>query len=582
MPGGGLDPFLEPERVHFVCPPEGSPAVDTADWAYPGVEQDATPIDALDTGSLGAEELVVLALDSGLPAALEMVSETDVRCVLIPTLSGGMQELGELDLDARVIGPGAGIRMPDTPGAIAVMAVDTVLASTIAERAEWQGSSVGAIVGVGAGSDVGPGEIAGLLADRESVDLVMGHSEQVDSRFVRDLRRVETEIPISIQPAAGPPLQSGGVEVSGAKIGETLLEQSGAVPVHSIERMVEGAPALAGQPVPDPGSVVVISNAGGPGVMAVDAVGESGLDVARMEPETIERLETVVPAHGSALNPLDLLADSDIEVFETVLSTALEDPNVGAAVVISAPNPLFTFEGLATIIADTATRHDAPVVTALMGGERTRGAAEILREAGIPNYFDPYLAVDALDLLRRQGEVVDNRSRTPSLPSGLDSDAFAELMDTDGVDRLDGEAAATFVEDLCGIVTVSEPSGDGLELEIAGIRTHSRGTLVTFGVAEFVAAVGDRSVGAAPLAREDGNAMLEDLRAAPLFGGARGRAGIGTEPVVDLLLGISHLVSSHPEIREISFPGLRATDAGLHVPTVEIETNRAADPMPRG
>jgi acetyltransferase len=608
-----LDRFFEPARVQVVSNGQRESGDKHPAWSYPDVPVSHSRVETLAFEDLGPDSLVVLDVASSeRDSVLQRLAESGVRAVLVPpataadrpdpvdsrqgatTAEGPARPgPGARGGDLRVLGPGASVHLTGpgggrtatraTAGRVAVVADDPMMADVLATRASESGAAIGPVVSVGAGIDVGFGEVAARVARDPSIDLVLGRTAVVQSRIVAEIRGIESETPIAISAGDGPSLSiTNGFEVAGSTLTERLLEQAGTVPVDSLDGVLQGAPALAGQPSPDPETVVVVSNAGGPGVMAIDAVGASGLDVARLDQETVERVERAIPDHGSAQNPLDLVADSDVSVFETVLGAVLEDENVGAAVVISAPNPLVDFEDLAEIVAGASRRYSAPLVAVLMGGERTQRPAEILQAAGIPNYFDPYRAVGALDLLRQQTALLPNRTRPNQSSDDLPTDSLEWVEGREEPGGLSGQQASDLMAEL-GVETAEREPAEGLEMVLSAQRTALRGPVVVAGIAEFAGAVGDLAVRAAPLARADAEDMLGSLQGAPVFEGARGTAPVATGPLLDTLAALSTVITAERDVDRIALPGVQATAEGLWVPAVELERGTPEpNPMPRG
>ncbi len=609
MAPSALDRFLDPDRIVVVSSPltDEDPAEVESEsvaqpWAYPGVEAVVVEPSGVSEVSFSSGDLVTVDTPLTDQAAIvEAIADEPVEAVLLTGGEPGVDVPETLErairgAPSRLLGPGACVEIPGNSAVpaggtgngsseIAILAHDRYVGRSIAGWATANDMALGPVVGVGAGIDVSFGEMSAMMAARAANDLVLGRSRRVDSGIVESFRGIDSETPVAVYPGSGAGLETHtGSEIQGADVARSILEQAGMVPVDSLEGMLDGGPALATQPLPDPTSVVVVSNAGGPGVMGIDAVGASGLDVARLTDQTIARLEEVVPGHGSARNPLDLLADSGIRAFEEALEASLADENVGAAVVMSAPSAIFSFEELAEIIVAARRRHELPIVTALMGGSRTEGPAEILREAGIPNYFDPYRAVGALDLLRRHASTVPMRHRSATVPDGYDDGGVDESLPKDGQLELAGADSVFFVESLGVEDVVPEEREDpaGIEMFVAGRRCPNRGPVVATGVSTFSQAVGDASVRGVPLGSGDAEAMLEELRAAPVLKGARGRAATNTEPVRTVLHGLSTLLFREPGVELVSLPSVTVSRMGLQVGRVEIGTSRDRAPESRG
>jgi acyl-CoA synthetase (NDP forming) len=197
------------------------------------------------------------------------------------------------------------------------------------------------------------------------------------------------------------------------------LRQAGVLRADSVGELFDYASILAGQPLPDTDGVAIVTNAGGPGVMTTDAVGDAALDLATFEDGTRERLAGVLPAAANVYNPVDIIGDAPVERFAETLDIVLADDNVGMAVVLSCPTATLSFDALAEAVVDLQARHELPVAATLMGGSSTESAAARLAAAGIPTYFDPARAVDALGALAEYAAI---REREVTPPEQFDVD----------------------------------------------------------------------------------------------------------------------------------------------------------------
>ncbi|MFC5366106.1 acetate--CoA ligase family protein, partial [Salinirubrum litoreum] len=203
---------------------------------------------------------------------------------------------------------------------------------------------------------------------------------------------------------------------------ETGLEQAGVIRAESVQELFDSAQMLGSQPLPEQDDVAIITNAGGPGVMATDAVGDSGLSMASFSDETLDTFSENLPAEGNIYNPVDVVGDAGNDRFRNALEIALDDENVGCAVVLSAPTAVLDYAQLARDTVELSEEFDKPVAACFMGGQRVEPAAEVLKDAGIPNYFDPARAVDSLDAL---SEYADISAREYDEPTEFDVDREA-------------------------------------------------------------------------------------------------------------------------------------------------------------
>ena len=495
-------------------------------------------------------------------------------------------------------------------------------------------------------------------------DVVLGYLEGIEDgeRFVRVASEVTRETPVVL-------VKSGRTEAgahaaashTGAIAGseaayEAGLEKAGVLRAESVEELFDYASALAGQPVPERDGVAVVTNAGGPGVMATDAVGDSGLSLASLEPGTVDSLAEALPANANVYNPIDIIGDAPVERFATALDVALSDPEVGAAVVIACPTATLSFDDLAEAVVDLNAEHGTPLAACLMGGASTETAERTLAEAGIPSYFDPARAVRALGALRRYREVRDNERTAPTtfdvdherarevLAAAADRGETRlgveamDLLSAYGIPIPDGEvvdspdAAERVASDIEGDVVMKIVSPDilhksdiggvrvgvpqsevrdtyedlvsrarryqpdatllgvqvqelldtdaGVETIVGTNRDPQFGPMVLFGLGGvFVEVLEDTTVRLAPVAEAETREMIDEIRAAPLLRGARGRDPVDESSVVDTIARLSQLVTDFPAILELDVnplvvtpDGATAVDVRLTIDPDELET----------
>ena len=271
--------------------------------------------------------------------------------------------------------------------------------------------------------------------DDEGTDVILGYLEDIgDGRsFIDTAQTVTRETPMVVvksgRTEAG---ASAAASHTGAIAGSDTayragLEQAGVLRVETVQDLFDFASILAGQPLPETEGVAIVSNAGGPGVMATDAVGDSSLELATFSDETLARLEDRLPSEANLYNPVDIIGDATIDRFEDTIDIVLEDENVGMAVVLSCPTAVLSYEELAEVIASLHEKHGTPVATALMGGSSTETAAHTLSESGIPTYFDPERAVRSLDALARYARRRDHEYETPA-QFDIDRERIDEIL----------------------------------------------------------------------------------------------------------------------------------------------------------
>jgi acetyltransferase len=491
--------------------------------------------------------------------------------------------------------------------------------------------------------------------DDPDTDVVLGYLEGIEDggTFIDAAREVTDDTPIVLVKSgrtdAGAQAASShtGTLAGSDRAYQAGLDQAGVLRVETVQELFDFAQILAGQPMPDSDDVAVVTNAGGPGVMTTDAVGDSDLSMASFTEGTLDALSEAMPAEANIYNPIDAIGDADVERFRAALDLALGDDNVGAAIVLSAPTAVIDYADLAAEVADLQDEHDKPIAAVLMGGERTEQAKDVLGERGIPNYFDPARAVASLDALSSYREVSE---RTYQYPVEFDvdreqaSEVLAQAKER-GDNRLGVEAmdllsaygiptptselvdapadAVAAAQDVDGEVVMKIVSPDILhKSDIGGVKvgvanedvydayedlvTRARnyqpdatilgvqvqemvdldagtetivgmnrdpqfGPLLLFGLGGiFVEVIEDTTFRVAPVTEREAREMTEEIDAAPLLRGARGRDPADVDDVVETIQRLSQLVTDFPAILELDINPLVATPDGVQAIDVRL------------
>ena len=237
--------------------------------------------------------------------------------------------------------------------------------------------------------------------------------------FIRIAREVVKTTPIVVLKAGRTEAGARAVSshtgtLAGSNVAyEAAFRKCGVITARNVEELFDYAYVLAKQPFPGGRRVGVVTNAGGAGVMASDAVEEYGLELARFSEETTKKLADFLPPAASIYNPVDVLGDAHPDRYERALGLVINDPNVDMVVALTAPAPLIPFGVLSRIVAAAKEKAEKPLTVSFMAGELGEEAGETLREAGIPSYFDPARAVRALAVLRRYAEVRKKEWKEP-------------------------------------------------------------------------------------------------------------------------------------------------------------------------
>ncbi|WP_121742801.1 acetate--CoA ligase family protein [Natronorubrum halophilum] len=549
-----------------------------------------------------------------------------------------------------------------TEGSISFMSQSGAFITAVLDWANEQGIGFQDVVSLGNKTVLDETDFVREWGDDPDTDVIIGYLEGIDdgNEFIETARGVTDDTPIVLVKAgrtdAGAQAASShtGAIAGSERAYETGLEQAGVIRANSVQELFDYARALSGLPAPDRDGVAVVTNAGGPGVLTTDAVGDSRLRMADFTDGTIDALTEAMPEEANVYNPIDAIGDADVERFGEALEIALEDPNVGSAVVVSAPTAVLQYDELAETVIEKREAHDKPVVTSLMGGQRARAAEEVLREFGIPNYFDPARAVAGLDALARYreirertvddptafdvdrerareivaratrrddnrlgvesmdlleaygiptpaGEIVDDPDRGREVAEGIEGDVVMKIVSPDISHKSDiggvkvgvaEEDVYDAYEDLVARAHNYQPDAtilgvqiqEMVDLEVAtetivGMnRDPQFGPLLLFGLGGiFVEILEDTSVRVAPIGEDEARGMVDEIRAAPLLRGARGREPADIEGVIETIQRLSQLVTDFPAILELDInplvagpDGVQAIDLRLTVDTEEL------------
>ena len=320
-------------------------------------------------------------------------------------------------------------------GSVSFMSQSGAFITAVLDWANDEGIGFKDVVSLGNKAVLAETDFVEAWGDDPDTDVVLGYLEGVEDggEFIDAARRVTDDTPIVLvksgRTEAGAQAVSShtGTLAGSEEAYEAGLEQAGVLRVDTVQELFDFAQILSGQPLPNSDDVAIVTNAGGPGVMTTDAVGDSTLSLASFSEETLEELSEAMPEEANIYNPIDAIGDADIDRFETALDIALSDENVGTAVVLSAPTAVIDFDDLAEVIAELQAEHGKPVASVLMGGERTESAKAVLREGAIPNYFDPARAVRSLDALARYRDI-SQREYEPPETFDVDRERAREIL----------------------------------------------------------------------------------------------------------------------------------------------------------
>jgi len=226
-------------------------------------------------------------------------------------------------------------------------------------------------------------------------------------RFTALSRRISKKKPIvavksGITAAGARAASSHTGSLAGLEIAaDALLQQCGVIRVNTIEEMIDLVAGFSRAPIPRGNRICIITNAGGPAIMAADTVDAYGLEMAELSDETRARMMEVLPAEASVQNPVDMISGAGPSHYEHVLSAALSDPNVDMALAIFVPPIMIEPLDVMRNITKVGREHDKPVFSVLMAEEKHYEMIPLKIENPVPFYKFPEAAMKTASLMNR-------------------------------------------------------------------------------------------------------------------------------------------------------------------------------------
>jgi len=193
---------------------------------------------------------------------------------------------------------------------------------------------------------------------------------------------------------------------------DALFRQSNIIRANTIEELFNFSLAFATNPVPTGGRVAIITNAGGPGGITIDAVSNAGLEVAQLSAKTTDILKNALPAAASVKNPIDVLGDAGADRYKISIDTVLSDENVDSLIVILTPQSMTDSIGVAQAIIQAKKMHSKPIIASFMGADKVFAANQLLALNQVTTISYPDQAASVLGLLWKS---VREKAHTPKL-----------------------------------------------------------------------------------------------------------------------------------------------------------------------
>jgi acetate---CoA ligase (ADP-forming) len=342
--------------------------------------------------------------------------------------------LGAINTDPEIrLNASFASQMP-VEGSIAFASQSGALGEAVIDYAAGEGIGFSKFISVGNKADVNENDILEYLRTDPKTKVILLYIEDiVDGRkFVDTVSRVTEHKPIiAVKAGVSPEGAKAASSHTGALAGSdeaynAILRQSGVIRVESIIDLFDYARAFAKQPLPKGNRVAIITNGGGPGIMATDASVRYGLRISQFSEATKTQLRAGLPKEASVNNPIDLIGDAQADRYGLAFQ-ALQDESVDCGLILLTPQAMVDLKKVAETIATVGPKSGKTILTSILGLTDITPAVEVLESSNIPHYIFPESAVRALAAMYEYQRWVD-RPRTQMKHFDIDIKKALEII----------------------------------------------------------------------------------------------------------------------------------------------------------
>jgi acetyltransferase len=395
-------------------------------------ELDGDPCYATLENLPGPVDLAVVAAPApAVPDIIAQAGRAGIPAAIV--LSAGFSETGDAgkalekrvievarESDVRVLGPNCiGMLRPSIglnasfcrtaceAGSIALVSQSGAICTALVDWAASTKVGLSSVVSLGGAADVDFGDVLDYLLFDPKTESVLLYVEGIhDGRtFISSLRAIARAKPVIVlkvgRYASGSQAARShtGALVGNDAVFDAVLARCGVVRVHSAQDLFAAARALSSRRKPRGDRLAIVTNGGGPGVLAADACSSENVQLAKLAPETIEKLNAILPKHWSHANPVDVIGDADGERFGGAAKIVAEDPGVDAVLTSFCPTGIASAESVADGILPVAKECSKPFLTAWLGEASVLQTRRRVEAEGIPAYRSSEVAVQAFAAL---------------------------------------------------------------------------------------------------------------------------------------------------------------------------------------
>jgi len=324
-------------------------------------------------------------------------------------------------------------------GNIAFVSQSGALATTVLDWAAERNIGFSCFVSMGNCLDVDIGDVIDYLGSDPATGSILLYMESLREarKFMSAARAAARNKPLIIVKAGRMPEGArAAASHTGALAGsdvvyDAAIRRAGALRVFGIEELFDAAEVLGRTPVVRGSRLTILTNGGGPGILATDALIERGGQLAELAAPLRERLDALLPSNWSGANPVDIIGDASPQRYRHALEALLEDADTEAVLIVHAPTALASSPAIAQALAEVGTQARQPVFGAWLGGASAREAARIFATAGLPSFSSPEDAVAAflrvLEYRANQEALLQTPEEMPTR-AGVDTAAVTAIL----------------------------------------------------------------------------------------------------------------------------------------------------------
>lgn len=400
-------------------------------------------------------DLAVIVIPApAVPTAVRECVQKGVKGAII--ISAGFKETGEPGIELerqvleearkgrmRIIGPNClGVMNPISglnatfaarmalPGSVGFISQSGALLTAVLDWSMRENVGFSSFVSIGSMLDIDWGDLIHYLGDDPKTKSIVIYMETIGNArsFISAAREVALTKPIIVikpgrtEAAAQAAASHTGSLTGSDEVLEAAFRRCGVLRVSTIDGLFSMAEVLAKQPRPKGPRLTIVTNAGGPGVLATDALITGGGELAELAPETMAKLNELLPGPWSHGNPIDILGDADDARYAKTLDIAAHDPNSDGLLVILTPQAMTAPTQIAQTLKKLYRREDGrpfgkPLLASWMGGADIAAGESILNQAGIPTYAYPDTAANVFNYMWRYNKRLRSLYETPSPPT---------------------------------------------------------------------------------------------------------------------------------------------------------------------